>query len=153
MSKKLAAALALLLLTAAGLFWWQGRASEATVALAPAPAAAATPEGLPVGDPNATGKAPPMPAEAPQMNREQRRFARYDRDRDGIITRIELMASRARDFRKLDTDGNNLLSFEEWAVKTSDKFAGADADRNGRLTPAEFATTAPKRSAKPKCSC
>ena len=63
------------------------------------------------------------------------------------------MSSRTTAFRKLDTDGNNLLTFEEWAVTTGKKFAGADADRSGDLTRAEFATTAPKRKAKPKCRC
>ena len=35
----------------------------------------------------------------------------------------------------------------------SDRFAGADADKSGDLTRAEFATTAPKPAAKPKCRC
>ena len=29
----------------------------------------------------------------------------------------------------------------------------ADANKDGKLTPAEFATTAPKRTPKPKCTC
>ena len=45
------------------------------------------------------------------------------------------------------------MSFEEWAVKTIDKFGDADADRNKALSPAEYATTAPKRKAKPACAC
>src|SRR3546814_1772651 len=73
------------------------------------------------------GAPPPMPPSAPQQTREERRFARYDRNRDDIITRTEMLSSRTKAFRKLDMDGNNLLSFEEWAVKTSDRFAGADA--------------------------
>ena len=64
-----------------------------------------------------------------------------------------MMSTRTAAFRKLDKDGNNLLSFEEWAAATSDRFAGADADKSGDLTRVEFATTAPKRAAKPKCSC
>src|SRR3546814_2127686 len=99
------------------------------------------------------GAPPPMPSSAPHQTREERRFARYDRIRDDIITRTEMLSSRTKAFRKLDMDGNNLLSFEEWAVKTSDRFAGADADANGKLTAAEFATTAPKRSPRPKCKC
>ena len=55
--------------------------------------------------------------------------------------------------RKLDGDGNNLLTFEEWAVATSDRFGAADANHDGILSPAEFATTAPKRNPKPKCGC
>ncbi len=65
------------------------------------------------GDPKAVGKAPPLP-QATARTREERRFDHYDRNRDGIIARNEMMASRANDFRKLDKDGNNLLSFEEW---------------------------------------
>ena len=63
------------------------------------------------------------------------------------------MGSRAAAFKQLDTNKDNLLSFEEWAVATADRFGGADADKDGKLTPAEFATTAPKRAAKPRCKC
>ena len=51
------------------------------------------------------------PPQAPKASREEMRFNRYDKDRDDLITRNELMSSRTRDFRKLDTDGNNLLTF------------------------------------------
>lgn len=111
---------------------------------------------LPEGEAGLRGKAPPglpSPPEAAPKSREEKRFNRYDKDRNEAITRIEMMASRSKDFKKLDTDGNNLLSFEEWAVKTSDKFVGADANKDGRLTRDEFATTAPKRKAKPVCNC
>ena len=96
---------------------------------------------------------PPVPPEAPKLSREEVRFNRYDRDRDELISRNELMGSRTAAFRKLDTDGNNLLTFEEWAVATGERFKGADADRNGLLTRQEFATTAPKRKAKARCRC
>jgi Ca2+-binding EF-hand superfamily protein len=108
---------------------------------------------LPEGDPEAVGETPPMPASATPESREQRRFARYDRDRDGIITRNEMMASRVKAFKVLDKDGNNLLSFEEWAVATGDRFAAADLDKNGRVTAAEFAATAPKPKPAAKCRC
>ena len=88
-----------------------------------------------------------------QPSREEKRFARYDRNRDGIISRIEMLGSRTAAFKQLDTNKDNLLSFEEWAVATADRFTGADADKNGKLTPAEFATTAPKRAVKPRCKC
>src|SRR3546814_155755 len=110
-------------------------------------------DALPEGDPDASGEAPPMPGEASPQSREQKRFARYDRNRDGVISRVEMMGSRVRAFKALDRDNDNLLSFEEWAVTTSDRFARADANGDGRLTPAEFATTAPKRAAAPKCRC
>lgn len=112
----------------------------------PAPAEA----GLPIADPGSLrGPAPP---EATEMTREERRFARYDRNGDRIITRQELLASRTKAFRALDTDGNNLLTFEEWAVATSQRFAKADRDRDDRLSPDEFATTKPKRPVS-RCKC
>jgi len=95
----------------------------------------------------------PEPPATTELTREQKRFARYDRNSDGIITRNELMASRTKAFRKLDTDGNNLLTFEEWAVATSDRFEKADINKDGKLTRAEFATTKPKKAPKPACRC
>lgn len=154
MTRFVAGAVAGRVLVAAGLFWWQGRAEQRRAA-APAPVSAPSTysEELPEGADNAVGVAPPMPPEARAEDREAKRFGRYDHNRDGIITRTEMMASRTKDFKKLDTDGNNLLSFEEWAVKTADRFAGADANGDKKLTRAEFATTAPKPEEKPKCKC
>ncbi|MGN6495761.1 MAG: hypothetical protein ACTHK5_00250 [Tsuneonella sp.] len=135
-----------------GLFWWQGRA--AVERGAPPPMAAKpspNPEDLPtVRAANLRGPAPP---EATELTREQQRFFRYDRNRDLRITRNEMLSSRTDAFRKLDTDHNNLLDFEEWAVATANRFDAADADHNRELSQAEFATTAPKRAAKPKCGC
>ena len=141
-----------LALAGLGLFWWQGRAQvEEGV---PPPMAveseAPLPEVPPVDPGEAIGPAPP---EATELTREQRRFFRYDRNRDWRITRTEMLATRSNAFRKLDKDGNNLLDFEEWAVATVDKFEGADADGDNELTPGEFATTAPKPRKKPRCAC
>jgi Ca2+-binding EF-hand superfamily protein len=89
-----------------------------------------------------------------ERTREQLRFDRYDRNRDNIISRNEMLSTRSDAFRKLDKDGNNLLSFEEWAVATVDKFSGADANGDDRLTREEFRATAPKPAAKkPACKC
>lgn len=149
-----AGTMAALLLVAGGLFWWQGHAPNAATpvaAFAPAPPAAIEP--LPEGDDNAVGDAPPMPGEASPQSREQRRFARYDRNRDGAITRVEMMGSRTKAFKALDKDRDNLLSFEEWAVATSDRFGAADGNGDGKLTPEEFAKTAPVRKTPAKCRC
>ena len=100
--------------------------------------------------PPASGAAPP---EASEATREQRRFARLDRDIDGRITRNEMMSTRTADFRRLDTDGNNLLTFEEWAVATGNRFKAADANGDLWLTREEFATTRPREQPKPKCRC
>jgi hypothetical protein len=153
MNRILLGALAALLLVAAGVFWWQGRA--ATERGAPPPEAkfaeAALPQELPTADGRGLrGAAPP---EATEVTREQRRFDRLDRNRDSAITRNEMLAPRGPAFRALDLDHNNLLSFEEWAVRTSDRFKTADGDGDGRLTRAEFATTRPKRAAHPQCRC
>ena len=156
MGRFLAGSIAALLLVAAGLFWWQSEAERGARPLIAQGGAKAQPPSLPdAGDPDARGAPPPGVPQAAQRTREQRRFDRLDRNRDSIITRNEMMASRAAAFRKLDKDGNNLLSFEEWAVRTADRFTGADANKDARLTPAEFATTAPKPAAKrlQNCAC
>lgn len=154
MGRFVAGIVAAMLLLTGGLLWWQGQANSARPFPKPQSIAASpADDALPVGDESAVGKAPPMPAQASPQDREQRRFAKYDKDRNGLITRVEMLSTRTKDFKKLDTDGNNLLSFEEWAVTTADRFDGADGNRDGRLTAAEFATTAPKHSAKPKCKC
>jgi len=152
MGRFLAGSVAALLLVAAGLFWWQGHASRESPAVEarrdpPEPLEEVPPE----GDENALGA--PLPPSATPRTREEKRFDRYDRDRDGVIARNEMLASRVKDFRKLDKDGNNLLSFEEWAAHTIDRFDGADADHDGRLTRPEFATTAPKPKVAAKCKC
>lgn len=154
MGRFLAGTMGALLLVAGGLFWWQGHAPNAATpaaAFAPPPPAAIEP--LPEGDANAVGDAPPMPGEASPQSREQRRFARYDRNRDGVITRVEMMGSRTKAFKAMDKDNDNLLSFEEWAVATSDRFGAADGNGDGRLTPEEFAKTAPVRKPQAKCRC
>lgn len=142
-----------LVLAGIGVFWWQGRAAVEQGAPPPAPAAPLLdPTALPLVDPGSLqGPAPP---ELSDLSKEEQRFFRYDRNRDRLITRDEMLGSRTEAFRSLDKDGNNLLTFEEWAVATVDRFGKADANGDGRLTPREFATTAPKPAAKkPACKC
>lgn len=142
-----------LMLAGIGVFWWQGRAAiENTAPPPPELAPLADPEALPLAEPgDLQGPAPP---EVSARTREQMRFDRYDRNRDNIISRNEMLSVRSDAFRKLDKDGNNLLTFEEWAVTTVDRFEGADANGDGRLTREEFAATAPKPAAKkPACKC
>ncbi len=155
MNRIVLGALAALLFVSAGLFWWQGRAEIDPGQPPPAPEDFAAPGSAPAPLPSAdvSGKLGPAPPEATEITREQRRFWRYDRDRDGRITRNEMLSVRTPAFRKLDIDGNNLLTFEEWAGATAEKFDGADRDRNRELSPAEFATTKPKPVAKPACRC
>jgi hypothetical protein len=160
MNRFVLGALAALLFVSAGLFWLQGRA-EIEEGIAPPEAGAMVqeqaladsddPQELP--DADITGLTGPEPPEASELTREQRRFAKYDRNSDRRITRVEMMSSRTASFRRLDKDGNNLLTFEEWAVTTSDKFHTADANGDNWLSPREFATTRRKPKPRPKCKC
>ena len=145
-----------LLMAGIGLFWWEGRAEVERGAPPPDPDALAEasdpdPMELPTADPgDMRGPAPP---EATELTREQRRFFRYDRNRDLTITRQEMLSTRTNAFRKLDTDGNNLLTFEEWAATTADRFDEMDGNRDGELNAAEFATSAPKPKKRTSCNC
>ncbi|UVO49145.1 EF-hand domain-containing protein [Sphingomonas sp. SUN019] len=97
-----------------------------------------------------------LPATVPEATaktREQKRFDRYDKDRDGKVTRDEYLVSRRKAYAKLDTNGDGRLTFDEWALKTTTKFAAADKDKSGAMAADEFATTAVKRSGKPRCVC
>jgi hypothetical protein len=142
-----------LALAGVGVFWWQARAAvESSAPPPPALVPAPDPEALPQSNPG-TMKGP-APPEVSELTREEQRFFRYDRNRDRLITRNEMLSTRSDGFRALDADGNNLLTFEEWAVTTVERFEGADDNGDGRLTPREFATTAPKPAAKkPACKC
>ena len=155
MNRMVLGAVSALLLAAAGLFWWQGRAE--TERAAPAlPLAEAPPSGgedIAIPDEDGAGlKGAPLPSADP-ATRERKRFDRVDRDRDGRITRNKALAPRVAAFRKLDVDHNNLLSFEEWAVVTANRFKGADANGDNAMTREEFATTKPKERKKPACRC
>lgn len=141
----LAGAAAALVLAFAGLFLWRAQADKAPLIPA-APAALFQASGE--GD---VELAPP-PA-ATERTREEKRFARYDKDKNGAVAREEYLAGRRKGFAKLDTNGDGRLSFEEYAVKGVQKFAAADKDRSGQLNTSEFATTRVVRKAKPKRDC
>ena len=134
-----------LLLVAAGVFFWKSGAG-ARDPIPPAPPTAGTPAPFapaPLTDPPA----------ASAKTREERRFARYDKDKDGSVAREEYLASRRKAYAKLDANGDGRLSFDEWATRSSGKFAAADGDRSGALTPAEFATTRVVRKSSPRSKC
>lgn len=158
MNRMVLGAVSALLLTGAGLFWWQGQA--ATEANAPPPPPITAEASATDGDlediPDEDGEGmlgAGLPAGVSEASREQKRFNRLDRNRDSTISRTEALQPRIAAFRKLDRDGNNLLSFEEWAVVTSNRFKKADANGDNTLNRAEFATTKPKASKKPGCKC
>lgn len=154
MQRFLAGGVGALLLVAGGLWLWQGQAAQQNVIPAMPPPAAIS-DKLPEAGINAPafGAEPPTPPEAPKASREEQRFNRYDRNRDELISRLEMMGSRTKAFKSLDSDGNNLLSFEEWAAATGERFAGADANKDKLLTRKEFAATRPRQAAKPGCRC
>lgn len=132
-----------LLLTGAGLVWWSNSGTGTPVLAAFDPAQAQTKEG-------AGGSAPP---EAEERTREEKRFDRYDKDRDQQITADEYLASRRKAYAKLDANGDGRLTFEEWGKKTTDKFAKADGDGSKALTRAEFATTKVVRKTQARRDC
>lgn len=146
MWRYLAGAAAGILLVVAGMTLQAMRAPPATT-LAAMPVVA--PE---TAAPDGQAASPAVP-EALQATREQKRFDRYDKDRNGSITRDEYLMARHKAFAKLDVDGNGTLSFDEWAVKAETKFALADKDKSGAMNAAEFATTAVKRKSKPRPNC
>jgi hypothetical protein len=135
---------ALLSVAAAGFFFIGGDARPVSVLPAQPQQAAATAD-VPIG-------ASEVP-EASPVTREQKRFNRYDKDRDNSITREEYLAARRKAFAKLDRNGDGRLDFDEWAVKATTKFAAADADKSGTMNPAEFATTAVKRKTPSRAKC
>ena len=156
MQRTLLGAVAGMLLLGGGIAIWQGIAQtpEVEEAALPPPPEPGDPLTLPESPKGLIGRPPPELPKAREQSREERRFARYDGDRSGIITRVEMLSTRTAAFRRLDRDGNNLLSFEEWAVATSERFASADRDRSGGLTSSEFATTAPPpRADRSTCRC
>jgi hypothetical protein len=140
----LAGAFASLLMTTGAFLLWQGHAEERSE-LPPPPGKVESPAML--------LQKPKDPPASTEKSREEKRFARADRDDDGRIKLAELLEPRKKSYAKLDKNGDGKLSFEEWAHTTIDKFNDADIDRNGQLTRAEYATTAPKPRPKPKCGC
>ena len=145
MMRFVAGVVSALLLVGAGFFLWRGQA-EGESLIPPAPEARLLASPL-------RGNAIETPPAAPEQSREEKRFARYDKDEDGTITRAEMLDTRRKAWAKLDTDGNGSLSFEEWAVKTSEKFGEADKDKSGGLNAAEFKATKREAAPKKKCAC
>jgi hypothetical protein len=138
------AAACFLMLTGAFLFWQSHAAENPSIPKAPAPR---------VANASFFDSARLEAPEASPKSREEKRFSRADKDKDGKIESEEVLGPRRKAFAKLDANGNGSLSFEEWATKTIGKFQGADGDHNGWLTAAEYATTAPPPPKKQRCSC
>ena len=135
-----------LLLIAAGFFIWRSGA-EAEDPIPPVP-----PERT--GSYQAMGgpRLPPPPAMS-ERSREEKRFARADRNRDRRITLDEQLQPRRKAFARADRDGDGSLGFEEWTAGTAARFAKADKDGSGWLDPGEYEAARPKPKAKPRCKC
>ena len=145
MWRYLIGAVAALALAGAGVLFFRGDARPGSVL----PVMSSAGQTSAVADTPLPDKAP----EATERTREQKRFDRYDKDRDGKVTREEYLAARRKAFAKLDTNHDGQLSFDEWATKAEAKFAVADADHSGAMTSAEFAATATKRSTRARVKC
>lgn len=151
MGRILAGIACILLLITGATLMFRGSVDRTSTPQAPTPrlaaaalATGATPTLQPIGE---------APSADPK-SKEEKRFARADKNDDGRITLAELVEPRRKAFAKLDLNQDGKLAFEEWAIKTIDKFESADGDKNALLTPAEYAATAPKVKAKnPRCSC
>jgi len=141
----LAGAAACFLLMTGAFLLWQSRAAERP-GLPAAPAARAA-SGFSFGG-NGALQAP----EASPKSREEKRFSRYDKNKDGKVQAEEYLAARQRNFAKLDADHNGALSFAEYAVKGIEKFNAAGG-KKGWLSPAEFVATAPPPPKHKTCSC
>ena len=154
MNRIVVGAVSALLLASAGVFWWQGRAELERGAPPPDLAADRTAGEAPIELPSADthgkrGAALPGVAKHSQST-EEKRFARYDKNKDGHITRPEMLSTRVNAFKKLDTNHDNLLSFEEWAIKTSDRFKQIDRNGDGIITRDELDAYENAKEAKKK---
>ena len=139
------AAAAFLLLTGAFLIWQSHAAQAPSLPGAPAPRPASA---------SLFGGSEPLQApEASPKSREEKRFSRYDHNKNGRVEADEYLAARRRNFDKLDADHNGALSFQEYAIKGIQKFNAADHVRDGWLSPAEFVATAPPPPKQKSCSC
>jgi hypothetical protein len=139
------AAACFLLLTGAFLIW-QSRAEHSSGLPSPPAARGA-------GSSLFGGQAALQAPEASAKTREEKRFGRYDKNKDGKVEADEYLGARRRNFDKLDLDHNGALSFQEYAAKGIEKFDSAGG-RKGWLSAAEFVATAPPRAKhKLGCSC
>ena len=136
MWRYLVGSLATLALVAAGVVLFN-RSGRSVAALPAAPLAFAQ-----TAD---DGALPDSVPQASDRTREQKRFDRYDKDRNGTVTRDEYLANRRKAYAKLDTNHDGTLSFDEWAIKAETKFALADKDKSGAMNATESAATAVKR--------
>lgn len=150
MGRFFAGVAACFLMVTGAFFLWQGHASTPQSFTAPAVPSSARIGSTPLLAMSDTLR----PPEATPKSREEKRFSRADKNKDGRIEIEELLAPRRKAFAKLDTNHDGKLSFEEWAAKTINKFNGADTRHQGWLDEEEYASTAPPpHKQRATCSC
>ncbi len=140
----LAGMLSTMLLAGAGLLYWQG-ADNQVGALPSAPEEDS-------GETPLIADLPDAPSANPK-SKEEKRFLRYDKDRNGAVNKAEYLLSRQKAYARLDTNGDGVLQFAEYAVKTAAKFGKADSDKSGALSPNEFAAARVIRKQRRKPDC
>ena len=156
MNRILVGALGAVLLVVYGIFWWYGqaakRAPSAPTHLALETAATAEADELPGSDAgDAMGLGLP---EANEQIREQKRYDRLDKNRDGSHQPYRNAQLPSQGFPQARCRyGNKLLTFDGWSVATDNRFKGADKNGDGWLSREEFATTKPRAAKKPASKC
>ena len=112
MRRLLAGSAATLLLVTGTVLIWRGSAEPSAVPAAPTPrlASAMAPINL--------ARIPSAPS-ADLKNKEEKRFARADKDEDGRITLAELVEPRRKAYARLDIDQDGRLSFKNGRSRRS----------------------------------
>ena len=115
-----------MLLAAGGVAWWTSDHAQADSPIPPRPAGAAV---MPLIE-----AALPEPPAATAKTREEKRFGRYDKDKNGAISRDEYLSSRQKAFAKLDTNGDGRLQLEIPGIQRlpCQDLLGAVADKRRR---------------------
>lgn len=131
-----------LLLVGAISLWFTADDGNGRAGLATPARAESTP--TPVQEASAGEPMLDVPEQPAPKSREEKRFARSDRNDDGLVQQGEFLHQRRRNFDKLDVNGDGRMSFDEYAAEGIKKFDGADADGNRLLSAAEYASTAPR---------
>ncbi len=147
-----------LLLITGGVVLWRNQAPAANTVATVAPDMGVTlpkiPDPGPPVDSTLTPDDFPDLPQASEKTKEQKRFERYDKNKNNHIDLEEFISGQRRSFQKMDLNHDGVLSFEEYAAKRVEKFRKADANSDNVLTPEEFATTAIKhKPSKAKCAC
>lgn len=68
----------------------------------------------------------------------QERLAALDGNKNGIITREEVMARADQKFREADKNSDGVISKDEVAAKVDEKFGKIDANADGGITADEL---------------